>query len=387
MNEGDDMSRVLIITWDGAGNLLSTLGIAQRLAEQGHDVRLLGHRSINDRCSEDGWRFRPFQHTQEYDAFPPVTPEAEFEVMSEHLWFNSAVARDLADELAAEPADAVVVDCMLFAALCQAEAAGVPTAALFHAPYSGFRGGPMVEMLAPGIAKVNALRAELGLAPIRALADLHDACALSLVATPREYDVDMPVPANVRFIGPVLDGPHVAKPMGTVETEDGPDPLVVVSLSTSPQGQLPVLQRLVDALGGLPVRVVVTTGPAIDPALVVAPANAQVVQFVAHEDVFAAASLVVTHAGLGTVMTALSQGLPMVCLPMGRDQFFNAMRVEALGAGRTLPADAERSVIAEAVSALLADDSVRAGAKRMASVIASYGGATDAVREVEAITG
>jgi UDP:flavonoid glycosyltransferase YjiC (YdhE family) len=32
------MGRYVVITWDGAGNLVPTLGIAQRLVERGHRV-------------------------------------------------------------------------------------------------------------------------------------------------------------------------------------------------------------------------------------------------------------------------------------------------------------------------------------------------------------
>ena len=51
------MSRVLFVTWDGAGNLVPTLGLAQRLSRRAHDVRVLGDRSIDDRCGRDGWQF------------------------------------------------------------------------------------------------------------------------------------------------------------------------------------------------------------------------------------------------------------------------------------------------------------------------------------------
>jgi UDP:flavonoid glycosyltransferase YjiC (YdhE family) len=160
----------------------------------------------------------------------------------------------------------------------------------------------------------------------------------------------------------------------------------VVSLSTSNQGQLPVLQRLVTTFGALAARVVVTTGPAIDPADIAPAPNTQVARFIRHEELFPAASLVVTHAGLGTVLTALSHGSPLLCLPMGRDQFFNASRVEALGAGRMLPPNADDATIVDAARDLLGDDPARAGAKRLAAVIAGYGGAKDAVREIEAVT-
>ena len=57
------MSRFLVVTWDGAGNLTPALSVAKALTTRGHDVRLLGHRVIHERCGDQGWRFRPFTHT------------------------------------------------------------------------------------------------------------------------------------------------------------------------------------------------------------------------------------------------------------------------------------------------------------------------------------
>ena len=155
---------------------------------------------------------------------------------------------------------------------------------------------------------------------------------------------------------------------------DGPEPLVVVSLSTSYQAQAPLLQRLIDACAELPARIIATTGPAVDPDCIETPANARVVRFVPHQALLPHASLVITHAGLGTVMTALSHGVPLVCVPMGRDQFFNARRVAQLGAGRILAVDADAESIRSAVVGVLADLGLRDGAKRMANVIAGYAG-------------
>ena len=48
------MSRFLVVTWDGAGNLTPALGVAKALTTRGHDVRLLGHRAIHERCGDHG---------------------------------------------------------------------------------------------------------------------------------------------------------------------------------------------------------------------------------------------------------------------------------------------------------------------------------------------
>ena len=141
----------------------------------------------------------------------------------------------------------------------------------------------------------------------------------------------------------------------------------------------------IDALASVPARAVVTTGPAIDPDSLQPAANVEVVRFVPHARLLPRASLVVTHAGLGTVMAALAHGVPLLCMPLGRDQFFNASWVEAIGAGRAIRADAAAEAIAAAVRALLADEAARAAAVRFATVIAGYGGAAAAVEQLEAL--
>jgi MGT family glycosyltransferase len=234
---------------------------------------------------------------------------------------------------------------------------------------------------------LDAIRGELALPLLERVSDVHDACALSLVATPREFEPAMPVPPNVRFIGPVLDAPPLLAGTEDVVCSADGRPLVLVSLSTSQQGQLGLLQRIVAALSELPVQAIVTTGPAIDPAVIEPRGGVRVARFAAHDRLLARAALMITHAGLGTVMTTLAQGVPILCMPLGRDQFFNAGRVEALGAGRALPADSPAGAIAATVRGLLGDTAVADGARRAAEAIAAYRNADAGVAALEALAG
>jgi len=380
------MSRFLIATWDGAGNLPPALGIARTLVERGHDVRLLGHRTIAERCGDVGTRFIPLSQDELWDAMDdPADFEAEIRLLIDQVAFGSAIVDDLAKELNREPADAVLVDCMMFTAIDVALASGRPTAALFHTSYTLFRGGPLVEMFTPGLAVANARRAELGLPAVERLGDIHDACACSLVAVPTEFEPDVPDAANVLRIGPVLDAPPLCYEVDQVDIRDGATLLVLVSLSTSEQGQADLLQRCTDAVAQLPVNAIVTTGPSIDPASVRAGANTQVVRYTPHADIIPSASLVITHAGFGTTMAALGRGVPLLCTPMGRDQFFNAGRVQDLGAGRMLMPGVDSDAIAEAAMDVLRDGRFTDGAKRMATAISGYGGAAQAVDALEAL--
>lgn len=377
------MSRFLIVTWDGAGNLVPTLGIARRLVDAGHEVRLLGHRSIDERFGRHGWEFRPFSTAPEYDAVHPGDLTQEMGFLVENVFFSAAVSADTLSEINRTPTDAVLVDALMPSALCATEVSRAPTAALFHTAYCLFRGGPLLEMISAALPMLATVRADLGLDAIAGIPELHDRCRLRLVTSPREFEPSGDAAADVVFVGPVLDAPHPKATDPAPTLHDGPDPLVLVSFSTSDMDQTEVLQRVLDGLAALEARVLVTTGPSVDPGSLRVPANATVLGQVPHSAVLPAASVVVTHAGMGTVMAALAHGVPLVCMPMGRDQFFNAQRVAELGAGRFVPSDAAGAVIADAVATVLADTTLRDGAKLMATEIAAYGGASAAVDALE----
>jgi MGT family glycosyltransferase len=183
----------------------------------------------------------------------------------------------------------------------------------------------------------------------------------------------------------VLDAPPLCCEIDEVDVRAGSTPLVLVSLSTSEQGQADLLQRCVDAVAQMPVNAIVTTGPSIDPACVAAGANTRVVRYAPHAEIIPSASLVITHAGFGTTMAALGRGVPLLCTPMGRDQFFNAERVQTLGAGRMLMPGTDSDTIAAAAMDLLADGRCRGGAQRMAVAISGYGGAAQAATALEAL--
>jgi UDP:flavonoid glycosyltransferase YjiC (YdhE family) len=381
-----EMTRYLMVTWDGAGNLVSTLGIARTLVAEGHDVRMIGHASIEERCGDQGARFIPFTPEADWDPLQvPANFEEEMAMIRERLCFNPAIANDVLTELEREAADVLVVDCMLFTALSAAEASGIPTATLVHTPYTIFRGGPLVELFAVGLEPLNRHRAGLGLPPVAELVELHDGCELAIVALPKEFEPESPDAPNVFRMGPVLDAPALQRTDDSVDLGDGSTPLVLVSLSTAEQGQIELLQSIADAVAGLPVRAIMTTGPAVDPAMIAAGPNTEVVQYQPHAEILPTTSLVITHAGLGTVMASLGHGVPLLCVPMGRDQFFNAERVAAMGAGLMLPPGADPTAIADAASTVLDDVRFRDAAGQFAGTIGRCGGAVGAVSQLEAL--
>ena len=81
-------------------------------------------------------------------------------------------------------------------------------------------------------------------------------------------------------------------------------------------------------------------------------------------------SLVVTHGGHGTVSRALWHGLPLLVMPMGRDQDDIAVRVEARGAGLSVPPTASEMEIAGALNQLIKEPHFRINARRLGDAIA-----------------
>ena len=131
---------------------------------------------------------------------------------------------------------------------------------------------------------------------------------------------------------------------------------VVLTFSTTVMGgQTALINRVCEAVGGLDARAVLTLGPAVARDAVQVPDSIEVVAFADHDRLMPAAAAVIGHGGLGTVLRALAHGVPQLLLPLGRDQAFNADRVEHLGAGIRLPTDAPPGRIQAAVHELLTE--------------------------------
>lgn len=126
-----------------------------------------------------------------------------------------------------------------------------------------------------------------------------------------------------------------------------------------------------------------TTGRGIAPDALSVSSDVDVRSFVPHDTVLPSADLVVTHAGLGTLMYSAGAGKPTLCLPNGRDQNDNAARVEALGLGRTLSPDSPPAAISSAVMNMLGDEALRAASRSFASSVSRFGELTRAAELIE----
>ena len=181
-----------------------------------------------------------------------------------------------------------------------------------------------------------------------------------------EFELRRPLPRHVRYVGTIVESDGSAR---WDPPADGEQPWVLVSLSTLPQGQAPVMRNVLEAIAGLPIRAVVTLGPALAQESFDTPTNVQLETFVPHEAVLPHMSAVITQCGLGTISKVLAHGRPMVCLPVLGDQPSNAARIERLGAGLRLSPDARPAAIGKAVRRILDEPTFRTAAENYAHTI------------------
>lgn len=359
------MGRVLFVTWHGGGNVNPVVALGRQLDEHGHQVSVLATAALAPRFAAAGLTFVPRDPSDEWDL--------------------GGMAADVTEACERVEPDVAVVDYMLPAALCATEALAVPTVALVHTLYGALLHdgtiGPM--SMAATAGAVNGVRSELGLEPVARLGDvLHDVARV-IVTAPASIDAPPdPLPANVVYVGPVFEE---AGSDDEWRAPAGAGPLVVVSLGTTDMDELPVLARVLGALAHERMRVVATVGDHADPWEIPTPGNATVTRFVQHTAVLPHADLVITHGGIGTELAALAHGLPVLCLPLGRDQPANAAALVRTGAGQVLASSASARQIAVAVDELLTDPSYRNAARRVAATMPPVGDRHPATDVIESL--
>lgn len=231
---------------------------------------------------------------------------------------------------------------------------------------------------------------DLLMAPLhRTIRDTSEAWGLGLRT--RMQDCLSPL-LSVWQLTPALDFPRDAAPphahgVGALRPERdaerpldldirGGRPLVYISLGTLQSHRLSLLKRIARACRRIDAEVVVSHCGRLSREAARQIRAQHVVGDLPQRAMIARADLVVTHAGLNTVLDAAEAGVPVVCLPIAFDQPGVAARVEAAGMGRSLNyRTAGEGRIARAVEDVLSDPSYRVAAARIGRDLRQAGGA------------
>jgi UDP:flavonoid glycosyltransferase YjiC (YdhE family) len=393
--------RVFLGAFGQPGHAFPMLALGERLVQRGHCVAL-----------ETWSRWRPhveaagmtFLAAPEYHVFPTLErPLKPYEAVVR----ATAVSRQAIVDWQAE---VVVHDILTLAPALGGELERVPVATLIphlhpvsgpgFPPYAiGARlprtdvgrrfwarmQRPVEAGLRQGRRELNETRRRLGLP---ALERLHGGLSdrLCLVATFPELEYPRTWPGHVHVVGPLLWEP----PFGDVTPPPGDGPLILVAPSTAQDpGQL-LLRVAVAGLGtreaqGRGLRVLASANRRTLTQPVALAPNIAFVNWVSYSRTMPRCDLVVCHAGHGTLVRALSAGVPVLAVPHSGDMGENAARIDWSGAGLRLPWRllSPRTVRAAVLRALDPALGLRDRAAEFSAWAAAHDGPTQAAELIE----
>jgi MGT family glycosyltransferase len=394
------MSRGLVIAYPTHGHLAPILPVLSELARRGEEIICYGTGRSRSRIEAAGARFRLYG--RRHDDFNPNPPtEGLFSDMARLALLSEQLLPGLLEEIRALEPDYLLFDTKSLWGRLAAAVLGIRAVTLsvvFAIQPDSIAPVDLVERLYAGAPRDAMLKGMLG------LGDYYDAArrmrrrwgvslpsiidylgnpqALNIIFTSREFQLDgESFGPEFRFVGPSIpDGRDNAIDFPFTELTGAP--LVYISLGTTFNAAPEFYRACVEAFGGTPWQIVLSTGGA-DPELPTIPANCMIRRFVPQLKLLERASVFITHGGMNSANEGLWQGVPLVVVPQRGDQYLVAGRVAELGAGRcVLPQNATAERLRECVSAMIRQPQFAANAKKLGATLRSAGGyraAADAI--------
>lgn len=380
--------RILFSGWPAYGHLLPMVPLARAAVDGGHDVLVVSGADVRDLVERHGLPVGVAGPTlaQAYAAaaeanraaglaaeFGRMDPEQQALAAARHFFGSAALRRvpELLELIGRWRPDLIVHDTLELAGPTVAEVAGIP-----HATHSY---GPLVLETRLFAASFTPVFTEAGLPdpmPGVFASPYLEVCPPGLqpdgadpwtdVVPIRPWAGDLPA-------GESLPAEFAGLPHAST---------VYLTLGTVTNQQPEVFAAVLDGCARLPVNVVVTTGPGVDPETVAGGRPAVLARpYLPQALVLPHCSAVVSHCGAGSMFGALVHALPQLCLPQGTDQPSNAAAVAKAGVGLVLgPGEVDAGTVARALDQLLEDSAFRAATARIRSEIEEMPAPASALR-------
>jgi UDP:flavonoid glycosyltransferase YjiC (YdhE family) len=163
--------------------------------------------------------------------------------------------------------------------------------------------------------------------------------------------------------------------------------LIYASLGTLQNRKWEIFHSIAEACVGLDAQLVISLGnPNSQESGLTLPGSPLVVPFAPHQQLIERATLIITHAGMNTVLGALSSGVPLVAIPITNEQPGIAARLARTGAGEFVPLK-KLSVpkLRTAIQQVLGEDSYKKNATRLQEAIRRAGGVSRAADIIEQV--
>lgn len=172
---------------------------------------------------------------------------------------------------------------------------------------------------------------------------------------------------------------------GSWKAPDNGKPLLYTSLGSLFNNWPEFYQMLFPVVKELDINVLCSIGKTIKPEdLGDIPANVTVMAFTPQLEVLEHTDFFLTHAGTGSVMEALYNGVPMMCIPQMDEQILTAKRAQELGVASSvmLKPEVTEEKLREALLGLMNDPKYTRNAKAMSQEMRTTGGCERAAAAV-----
>jgi UDP:flavonoid glycosyltransferase YjiC (YdhE family) len=381
--------RVIFSVRPFRGHLHPLIPLARAFRRQGHRVAVATAEDMATVVTGAGliWLPAGLNPRQLWDAFPDEDPDYGY----------LAVKAKVADllEIAVEhfPPDVIIREPTDLAPAIAAEIAGA-----VHVVYGlGHFIPPKSWRILKADETIKALRSEYGLPEDPGLKSLYRDLYLSVLTPTFEGCHPLPVPAVQKLCYGVYDGggtpvpaadaPEVPEAPVAPLVQDNGRPTILMTLGTVYNTNADLFSRFLEALGSEPVNVVCTLGDGASDAVTKdAPANVRFERYIPHSLILPHCQAMLCHAGFNTMMGCLSAGVPIVCVPLGSDQEYNARACDTDGLGLMLKdGEASPERIRAAVRRVLDEPSFAKNARAFREDMAHRPGFPAAVRRIEAL--
>lgn len=204
---------------------------------------------------------------------------------------------------------------------------------------------------------------------------------------PIEFEYPRPnLPPHFHFTGP-YHNPASRKPVPFPFEKLTGQPLIYASMGTVQNRLLEVFQIIASACEDLDAQLVISLGGGAPPeSLPKLPGNPIVVGYAPQLELLQKATLTITHAGMNTTLESLSNGVPMVAIPVANDQPGVAARIAYTGVGEFVSLkQLNVPKLQTAIRKVLTQESYKKSAIALQKAIQQAGGtkrAADIIEEV-----
>ncbi len=366
--------------------------LAHALEQAGHEVAFASTPgfcpTIEDKgfhCFPAGYNDSPEERQQRREQMAGLSRQEQTYFTLQKVFASVRAERslpDLLDIIRDWRPDVVVRENTEFAGCIAAERAGIPHSVLqITSAWTFF----MQAVDAP----LTRLCASVGLTSKKP-ADLLYRHLLLSARPPSLWSPSIPVPLTARFFrytGFSQSGEEgLPQWVGEMEKQ----PTVYATLGTFDNQRTDILTAILEGLRDEPINLILTVGRNRDPLeFGERPANVHIERYIPQNLLLPYCDLALCHGGSGTIMDALSLGLPLVIIPVAADQPENAQRCMEVGVARVIEPEGHTGLphaIRDATWEVLKEPRYRQAAQRLQKEIEELPGLEYPVALLERLT-